>query len=120
MKPPTKAPAMPIKTVTMMPPGSGPGMIHFARAPAMSPTTINAKMPIRSHLPLVLIRAGRTVNAPKYRLMPCTALPPALPTLAPLPINTRDRLWGLPFGRQERAFWRTGQIKASAKSAAVT
>lgn len=53
MKPPTKAPAMPIKMVTMMPPGSGPGMIHFASTPAISPTTINAKIPMRFHLPLV-------------------------------------------------------------------
>lgn len=51
MKPPTKAPAMPIKMVTMMPPGSGPGMIHFASTPAINPTTINAKIPMRFHLP---------------------------------------------------------------------
>ncbi len=52
MKPPIKAPAMPIKMVIMIPPGSGPGMIHFASTPAMSPTTINAKIPMRLHLPL--------------------------------------------------------------------
>ena len=80
MKPPTKAPATPIKMVTMMPPGSGPGMNHFARAPAMSPTTINAKMPMRSHLPRVLVRAGRTstpANIGRYRLR--RYLPPLLP-----------------------------------------
>ena len=49
--PPTNAPAIPIKIVIMMPPGSGPGMTHLASAPAMSPITINATMPMRFHLP---------------------------------------------------------------------
>src|SRR5918998_1879578 len=53
MKPPTNAPAIPIKIVTMIPPGSGPGMTHLASTPAMSPITINATMPMRFHLPLV-------------------------------------------------------------------
>src|SRR5919107_2911181 len=52
-KPPTNAPAMPIKIVIMIPPGSGPGITHLASTPAMSPTTINATMPMRFHLPLV-------------------------------------------------------------------
>src|SRR4028118_129822 len=51
MNPPTKAPAMPIRMVTMMPPGSGPGMIHLASTPAIRPTTINAKLPMGLHPP---------------------------------------------------------------------
>lgn len=53
-KPPMKAPAIPIKTVTTQPPGSGPGMTHFAKIPAMAPTitqVITAVIPI-FHLPL--------------------------------------------------------------------
>ena len=53
IKPPTNAPAIPIKTVIMIPPGSGPGITHLASTPAMSPITINAMMPMRFHLPLV-------------------------------------------------------------------
>lgn len=53
MKPPTNAPAMPIKIVTMIPPGSGPGINHLASTPAMSPITTNATIPMRFHLPLV-------------------------------------------------------------------
>src|SRR5918995_578797 len=53
MKPPTNAPAIPIKIVIMTPPGSGPGITHLASTPAMSPITINATMPMRFHLPLV-------------------------------------------------------------------
>src|SRR5918998_2148716 len=41
-KPPTKAPAIPMRIVTIMPPGSSPGMINFASAPAMSPIMIQA------------------------------------------------------------------------------
>src|SRR3712207_6155334 len=39
-KPPTKAPAIPIRIVTIMPPGSSPGIINFASAPATSPIII--------------------------------------------------------------------------------
>jgi hypothetical protein len=53
MKPPTNAPAIPIKTVIMIPPGSGPGITHLASKPAMSPITINATMPMRFHLPRI-------------------------------------------------------------------
>src|SRR2546430_12405892 len=42
-KPPTMAPAMPISIVTMMPPGSRPGMISLARPPAINPRTIHAR-----------------------------------------------------------------------------
>ncbi len=52
-KPPTNAPAIPIKIVIMIPPGSGPGMTHLASTPATSPITINATMPMRFHLPLL-------------------------------------------------------------------
>ena len=45
---------MPISTVTIMPPGSGPGITHFAKTPAINPTIIKAMiapMPMRLHLP---------------------------------------------------------------------
>jgi hypothetical protein len=54
-QPPMKAPTIPIRIVTIMPPGSGPGMTHFARIPAISPMTIQTMMVpmlIVFHLPL--------------------------------------------------------------------
>ena len=54
-QPPIKAPTIPIRMVTMMPPGSGPGITHFARMPAISPITIQTRMApmlIALHLPL--------------------------------------------------------------------
>src|SRR5215211_458311 len=44
-KPPTKAPAIPMRIVTIMPPGSSPGMISFASNPASSPTKIQLRRP---------------------------------------------------------------------------
>ena len=84
MKPPIKAPAMPIKMVTMMPPGSGPGMIHFASTPAISPTTINAKIPMRFHLPLVnyfsIRRLERQYTTDALsRATSCRVIPPGRP-----------------------------------------
>src|SRR5215203_5912652 len=52
-KPPTNAPTIPIRIVIIIPPGSGPGITHLASAPAMSPITINATIPMRFHLPQV-------------------------------------------------------------------
>ena len=46
MRPPTMAPTMPISIVTMMPPGSSPGMMALAMAPAISPSTIHPMNPI--------------------------------------------------------------------------
>ena len=46
--PPTIAPTMPMRIVTKIPPGSFPGMINFARAPAMRPKRIQDKMPMPS------------------------------------------------------------------------
>src|SRR5215208_2636663 len=43
-QPPTKAPTIPTRAVTITPPGSGPGMTHFARIPAISPITIQTTM----------------------------------------------------------------------------
>ena len=37
MRPPTKAPSMPIKIVAKKPPGSSPGITSLASTPAMSP-----------------------------------------------------------------------------------
>src|SRR5215210_7611814 len=62
-QPPMKAPTIPMRIVTMMPPGSGPGMTHFARMPAISPTTIQAMiapMLMALHLPLSTARLCRT------------------------------------------------------------
>src|SRR5919205_4524010 len=52
--PPITAPTMPIMIVTIMPPGSSPGMISLAKAPAISPTIIHQiNAPITSlHAPL--------------------------------------------------------------------
>ena len=44
--PPIKAPTIPIMIVTSQPPGSLPGWIAFAMAPAISPKIIQVKIPI--------------------------------------------------------------------------
>lgn len=44
--PPTKAPTIPNKIVTISPPGSLPGMMSFASAPTINPITIQDKIPI--------------------------------------------------------------------------
>src|SRR4026209_1796374 len=41
MKPPSSAPAIPSSIVTMMPPGSRPGITSLARAPTIRPNTIH-------------------------------------------------------------------------------
>src|SRR5262245_29513446 len=41
MKPPSNAPAIPISIVTMMPPGSRPGITSLASAPTIKPNTIH-------------------------------------------------------------------------------
>jgi len=43
--PPMTAPTIPMRIVTMMPPGSSPGMISLPNTPAMSPTRIQLMMP---------------------------------------------------------------------------
>src|SRR5918997_6185063 len=45
-KPPTEAPAIPRRTVTIKRPGSGPGTIRLANDPAMTPTTIQLTRPM--------------------------------------------------------------------------
>ena len=45
-KPPRNAPTIPMRIVTMIPPGSLPGMIALAIAPAIRPSTIHAMIPI--------------------------------------------------------------------------
>jgi len=63
-QPPTNAPAIPIRMVTRMPPGSGPGIASLARAPATSPTTIQTTIAptlMSVHLP------------PRWPLNPCPA-----------------------------------------------
>src|SRR6185503_6238945 len=44
--PPRNAPTIPMRIVTMIPPGSFPGMIALAIAPAIKPRTIHAIIPI--------------------------------------------------------------------------
>jgi hypothetical protein len=46
IQPPTTAPAIPIKIVTIKPPGSLPGCNALAMAPATNPTIIHVKTPI--------------------------------------------------------------------------
>ena len=48
--PPTTAPTIPSRIVIKNPPPSLPGMIHFARIPAISPKIIHDRMPIVSSL----------------------------------------------------------------------
>src|SRR5918997_4150073 len=56
-QPPRTAPTMPMMIVTIIPPGSGPGMTHLARAPAMSPTMIqNIKADITSYQHSLVVR----------------------------------------------------------------
>src|SRR5215212_9184928 len=45
-KPPRMAPTIPMMIVTMMPPGSSPGRIALAMAPASRPSTIQPMMPM--------------------------------------------------------------------------
>src|SRR4029450_5760596 len=56
-KPPRIAPTIPTMMVTMMPPGSSPGRIALAMAPAISPSTIQPMMPMPR--PFVFLTAGR-------------------------------------------------------------
>jgi len=53
-KPPTEAPAIPSRTVTIKRPGSGPGTIRLANNPAIAPTTIQLINPIDFLLALAL------------------------------------------------------------------
>jgi hypothetical protein len=93
-KPPTNAPAMPIKIVIMIPPGSGPGITHLASTPAMSPITINATMPMRFHLPRIThfllppdgIRKRNITDAVPHATI-------ARFTLHPPRINTKEALF---------------------------
>jgi hypothetical protein len=50
-QPPTIAPAIPIRIVTMIPPGSSPGMISLASAPAINPMIIHPSIAIIGLLP---------------------------------------------------------------------
>src|SRR5262245_53448619 len=47
-KPPSTAPAIPSSIVTMIPPGSRPGITSFAMAPTTRPNRIQPRMPIDS------------------------------------------------------------------------
>src|ERR1044072_9299213 len=58
-KPPRNAPTIPMRIVTMIPPGSRPGMIALAIAPAISPNTIHARMDICENLLWVHEQAHR-------------------------------------------------------------
>ena len=114
MKPPTNAPAIPIKTVIMIPPGSGPGITHLASTPAMSPITISATMPMRFHLP----RIHYSLPPDDTRKRNITDAVPdatiALFTLHSARINT----CGPGYVRDSRPC-NAGHTKASAKSRAV-
>ena len=49
INPPKKAPAIPIRMVTMKPPGSLPGMMNFASKPTINPITIQDRIPNAHH-----------------------------------------------------------------------
>src|SRR4029450_19790 len=67
--PPRMAPTIPTMIVTMMPPGSSPGRIALARAPAISPSTIQPMIPMPR--PFVAPAAqGRPVSPWNERLDP--------------------------------------------------
>ena len=55
------APTIPMSIVTMMPPGSFPGMSALAIAPAIKPSTIQAIIPIAS--PPMRVRRATLSNA---------------------------------------------------------
>src|ERR1051325_3683397 len=65
-KPPRNAPTIPMRIVTMIPPGSGPGMSAFAIAPAISPSTIHATIPITSP-PSDGVRRRTPLSQPPYQ-----------------------------------------------------
>jgi hypothetical protein len=113
MKPPTNAPAIPIKIVIMIPPGSGPGITHLASTPAMSPITINATMPMRFHLPRFT-----TLPTDGTRKRNITdAVPEAtIAGLTPHPARINPRAPGCV---QDSRPCNAGHTKASAKSTAV-
>src|SRR6266550_127036 len=67
MNPPTMAPAMPISIVTMMPPGSRPGMISLARPPAINPRTIHAMMPMLTTSPEAVSLIAPNDQTRQYR-----------------------------------------------------
>ena len=60
-KPPSSAPTMPSTIVTMMPPGSRPGINSLAIAPTIKPKTIHPKMPI-SYLTMRVVSAPTTLR----------------------------------------------------------
>src|SRR5262245_63535246 len=59
MKPPSRAPAMPRRIVTMNPPGSLPGVTSFAMIPTISPKTIHDRIPMRSSFDRIDSLQGR-------------------------------------------------------------
>jgi pimeloyl-ACP methyl ester carboxylesterase len=56
MNPPMEAPAIPMRTVKMKPPGPVPGMIHLASNPAMSPTTIQEMRALEDSVSAAFVR----------------------------------------------------------------
>src|SRR5215217_76120 len=65
--PPRMAPTIPMMIVTMMPPGSSPGRIALAMAPASRPSTIQPMMPISSPTVKGSAVRGRTCHTPAPR-----------------------------------------------------
>src|SRR5688572_30638112 len=64
-KPPRNAPTIPISIVTIIPPGSRPGISALAIAPATSPSTIQARMVISVFLRGVgLHTPGKATSVP--------------------------------------------------------
>ena len=81
------APTIPMMIVTMIPPGSLPGMMALAMIPAMRPRTIHAMIPIR----------------PPFVSLLCAPERPACPSGDPLR-NPRTTLCRLPASLARNSF----------------
>jgi hypothetical protein len=64
INPPTNAPAIPSKMVTIIPPGSLPGMMSFANKPTIKPITIQDKIPIATLPHYVCVQFLKSSRAP--------------------------------------------------------
>jgi len=74
IKPPRKAPAIPMSIVIKMPPGSSPGISHFASTPTIKPINIHEITPmfVLQKGRLILIAASYRVPLWQYQLSAAT------------------------------------------------
>src|SRR5438552_9548077 len=78
MNPPSNAPAMPSRTVTMKPPGSRPGIRSLAMIPTISPKKIHARIPIVTPS-LPTLDARPAIPSPSRVAEPCVCNPAVRP-----------------------------------------